>query len=524
MTTRTSPRRRSLTAVTALALVAGVSLLAPGAAAVTAPEPDERPTVTVVATGGTIAGKAAGRDTYTSYRAGTYPMTDLLGVLEPEVSAFADVDVVQFGNSGSGGYTIAQYHALTQTVEEALEVSDAVVVTTGTDTMEEFAYWLDLSVQSKKPVILTGAMRPWAAGETASEAGVLGADGPANLLQAIRLGASQQTFCFGTVLMLNDEIHAARDVTKGNSTRNDTFVSRQLGALGWIDGDRVYVQRAPARVLDCASEEWFTPFDLDEVAPEELPRVEIFYNYQQAGGEAITAYAGAGVAGIVTAGTGAGGISSAPGQARRDAVAQGVWFVSTTRTGSGAVESSGEGIIGGGDLIPQKARLLLLLSRTFTDDIEQAREWFATLGAPSFDQSAMAGVVSPVPGAEPTETPTDPSAEPTDGEEPTTDEPTTGEPPAGEEPAGEEPAGEEPAGEEPAGEEPAGEDESPGAGGVIGGGSDGPGGALPMLGAQAQGVATVAVLALLLGGTLYALHRRRSPWVATPALEAGGIE
>lgn len=511
----THPRARALTALTSVALAAGV-LLAPAAGAAPA---EDLPRVTIVATGGTIAGKAQGRDTFTSYRAGTYPMTDLLAQLEPEVSALADVDVVQFGNSGSGGYTIEQYRELTATVEEALEESDAVVVTTGTDTMEEFAYWLDLTVQNRKPVVLTGAMRPWAAGETAGEAGVIGADGPANLLQAVRLGASQQTFCFGTVLMLNDEIHAARDVTKGNTTRNDTFVTRQLGALGWIDGDSVHVQRAPARVLDCADEDWFTPFDLDTLGSAALPRTEIFYNYQQAGGEAITAFTEAGVTGIVTAGTGAGGISAAPGQARRAAIAEGVWFVSSSRTGSGTVDGGGEGIIAGGDLLPQKARLLLLLSRAFTEDIEQAREWFATLGTPSFDQSALAGTVSPTPGGEPSE-PGEPGEQPTG--EPTT-APTTGptSPPAtpgsGEEPTGgtpgEDPAGEEPAGEQPGGEEPADEETDAAAGT---GGSGGGGGGLPALGAPVQAALTVAALAVLTGGTLYALHRRRS-WASLVA-------
>ncbi|WP_193311433.1 asparaginase [Georgenia satyanarayanai] len=512
----THPRGRALTALTAVALTAGV-LLAPAAGAAPA---EDLPHVTVVATGGTIAGKAQGRDTFTSYRAGTYPMADMVAQLEPEIGAFADVDVVQFGNSGSGGYTIEQYRELTATVEEALEESDAVVVTTGTDTMEEFAYWLDLTVQNRKPVILTGAMRPWAAGDTAGEAGVIGADGPANLLQAVRLGASQQTFCFGTVLMLNDEIHAARDVTKGNTTRTDTFVTRQLGALGWIDGATVHVQRAPARVLDCADEEWFTPFDLDSLDPAPLPRTEVFYNYQQAGGEAITAFAEAGVTGIVTAGTGAGGISSAPGQARRDAIADGVWFVSTSRTGSGTVDGGGEGIIAGGDLLPQKARLLLLLSRAFTEDIEQARGWFATLGTPSFDQSALAGTVSPTPGGEPTE-PGEPTPGPTAG--PTTPPATPGDEPTGEVPAGEEPAGEEPAGEEPAGEEPPAPEEGTDAA-AGGSGSGSGGGGLPALGAPVQAALTAAALAVLAGGTLYALPRRRAggPPPAACGGRAGG--
>ncbi|WP_179954780.1 asparaginase [Georgenia wutianyii] len=494
--TRTNSRR----ALPAALLAVGLAL-APGTATAA---PEDRPHVTIIATGGTIAGKAEGRDTYTSYRAGTYPMSDMLAQIQPEVGAFADVDVVQFGNAGSGGYTIEQYRELTLAVEDALEESDAVVVTTGTDTMEEFAYWLDLTVQNRKPVVLTGAMRPWAAGETAGEAGVLGADGPANLLQAVRLGASGQTYCFGTVLMLNDEIHAARDVTKGNTTRNDTFITRQLGVLGWIDGADVHVQRAPARVLDCAQEEWFTPFDLSEVAAGSLPRTEIVYNYQQAGGEAITAFTEAGVTGIVTAGTGAGGISSAPGQARRAAIAEGVWFASSSRTGSGTVSGGGTGIIAAGDLLPQKARLLLLLSRAFTQDIEQAREWFATLGTPSFDQSALAAVLSPTPGAAPAPepTPTEPAPEPGATAEPTTAPPAG--PPAGEEP----PAGEVPGGGEPGGEEAPDGAEPTEAGGAGGTGGPGSAGWLPALGAPVQGALTVAALALLVGGTLYAYRRR----------------
>lgn len=413
MTAFFSRPTRRWPALAIAASVASALALAP-VVALPAAAADDKPKIVVIATGGTIAGKANGRDTYTSYRAGTYPMSDLLTVLQPELSAFADVTSVQFGNSGSGGYSIAQYHDLTLAVEDALKDADGVVVTTGTDTMEEFAYWLDLTVRSKKPVVLTGAMRPWASGATASESMVLGADGPANLLQSIRLAASQETFCFGTVLSLNDEIHAARDVTKGNSTRTDTFTTRMSGMLGWIDGSEVVVNRAPARVLDCETNDWFTPFDLRTVSRDAYPRVEIFYNAQAVGGEAISAWAEAGVQGIVTAGTGAGGIAGAASQARTAAARdRGVWFVSTTRTGSGSVSGGSGNIIAGGDLLPQKARLLLMLSRTFTTDVAQARTWFQGLGSPTFDASAMAATVSPVPVAdpEPSATP-DPSATP----------------------------------------------------------------------------------------------------------------
>jgi L-asparaginase len=351
----------------------------------TAPK-TQKPKVVVVATGGTIAGKASGRDTFTNYRAGTYLMEDMLDTLRPELDAVADVSSIQFGNAGSSGYSIAQFHELTLTVEEALEDADAVVVATGTDTQEEFAYWLDLTVQSKKPVITSGSMRPWGAGDGPDSDLVFGTDAPANLYNAIKVAASQQTYCFGTVLMLNDEIQAARDVTKSNSYRTDTFQSREYGVLGWIDGDTITLGRAPARVLDCDGGRWYTPFDLSDVGPEDLPKVEIAMSYQQAGGEAIAGFHEAGATGIVTAGTGAGGISRAMGTARSAAVADGVWFVSTTRTGSGSSYGTGDGVIAGGDLTAVKARLLLLLSRTFTDDIDEARDWFEDYGTPTFAQ------------------------------------------------------------------------------------------------------------------------------------------
>ncbi len=359
-----------------------------------------KPKVVVVATGGTMAGKATGRDTFTSYRAGTYRMEDMLNTLRPELDAVADVTAVQFGNAGSSGYSIAQFHALTLEVEKQLETADAVVVTTGTDTQEEFAYWLDLTVQSRKPVVTSGSMRPWGSGDGPDDSLVFGTDAPANLYNAIKVAASQQTYCFGTVLMLNDEIQAAREVTKSNSYRTDTFQTREYGVLGWIDGNNITLGRAPARVMTCDTEDWFTPFDLTKTAPENLPRTEILMSYQQAGGEAVTAFANAGVKGIVTAGTGAGGISSAMSQARTAAIRdKGVWFVSTTRTGSGSSYGSGNGLIAGGDLTAVKARLLLLLSRAFTEDFATAQGWFATFGNASFDQSATADVVGATPGS-----------------------------------------------------------------------------------------------------------------------------
>ena len=342
-----------------------------------------KPTVTLVATGGTISGVAQGRETFTNYRSGSINGEDLIAHLQPELSRIADVNVVQFGNAGSSGYSIEQFRQLTLTVEEALETSDGVVVTSGTDTQEEFAYWLDLTVRSQKPVVTTGAMRPWAAPDGQL---VFGADGPANLFNAIALAASQATYCYGTVLMLNDEIHAARDVTKTSSYRADTFQTREYGVLGWIDGTQINLGRATPRVQLCdRPEQWRTPFDLSTIEESDLARAEVVYSYQDAGGEAISAYAAAGVGGIVTAGTGAGGISPDQRAARTAAAAEGVVFVTTTRTGSGSVYGGSGNIIAGGDLLPQKARLLLLLGLTFAPgDVDQIRTWFDTIGKPGF--------------------------------------------------------------------------------------------------------------------------------------------
>jgi len=300
----------------------------------------------------------------------------------PGLDKVADVSTYQFGNKGSGSYTIEDLYDLSLTVDKALEWYDGAVVTTGTDTMEEIAYFLDLTVRSEKPVVVTGAMRPW---------DVIGSDASANLYRAITLAASGKTASYGTVIMLNDMIFAAREVTKTNSYRLDTFDAPIVGALGYIDDKAIRLYRATARSLLAGTEEWKTPFDLSKISKDDLPLVGIVYNYQDASGGAIRGLVEDGVKGIVTAGTGAGGISSQLSAARNEAIQQhGVVFVSTTRTGSGSVYSEGTNIIAGDSLNPQHARILLLLSLAFTDDVEQIREWFATIGTRDIDMVELA--------------------------------------------------------------------------------------------------------------------------------------
>ena len=335
------------------------------------------PNVIVVATGGTLAGRASNSTSFQSYSAGVHPVSKLLNEIPKHKNA--DVTGYQFGNKGSGGYTFAELYDLSLAVDAALEIYDSAVVTTGTDTMEEIAYFLDLTVRSDKPVVVTGAMRPW---------DVIGTDGPANLYQAIKVAASNKTKYFGTVVMLNDVIHAAREVTKANSHRMDTFDTPMLGALGYVDDSAVRIYRLNARAMKAGKADWGTPFDLRTISKTKLPVVGIAYNYQEATGGAIRGLVNDGAKGIVTAGTGAGGISSEMSAARTRAMQdQGVVFVSTTRTGSGSVGGGSGNIIAGDNLNPQHARIMLMLSLAFTDDVSTMRGWFQTVGTQDFSIS-----------------------------------------------------------------------------------------------------------------------------------------
>jgi len=383
----------------ALVAVLGTTLLGAGAASAAEAAPaapaipplsaafkkSPLPNVIVIATGGTIAGQVADGDptNFQNYRAGTYTMEDMVAQL-PRKDKIADVSTYQFGNKGSGGYMIAELYDLSLAVDQALKTYDGVVVTTGTDTMEDIAYFLDLTVRSEKPVVVTGAMRPWDA---------IGTDAPANLYNAIKLAGSGKTTSYGTVVMLNDVIQTARDVTKANSHRMDTFETPILGALGYIDQDNISLYRANERALKAGRPEWSTPFDLTRIAKEDLPPVEIAYAYQEADGGAIKGFVADGAKGIVTAGTGAGGISAKMGAARAEAIKQGVVFVTTTRTGSGTMyPGSSEGIIAGDSLNAQHARMLLLLSLAFSKDFATIKSWFEEYGRTDISQEDIGAV------------------------------------------------------------------------------------------------------------------------------------
>jgi L-asparaginase len=238
-------------------------------------------------------------------------------------------------------------------------------VTTGTDTLEETAYFLHLTVRSDKPLVVVGSMR---------SPGTLGYEGAANLLDAYRVAADPASRGKGVLVVLNDEINSAREVTKTDARRLDTFQTRGYGVLGVVDPDRVAYYRTVVRRHTRQSE-----FDITSVP--DLPRVDIALVYQGATGDVIKAMVDQGARGIVLATAGAGALSGTQADGVEYAVRKGVFVVMTTRTGSGRIAGRGSEAgtlrVQGEDLAPVKARILLMLALTRTKDPVDIQRMFA---------------------------------------------------------------------------------------------------------------------------------------------------
>jgi L-asparaginase len=310
-----------------------------------------RPRVHVIATGGTISNM--GND---PRRTGAELVAGLPGVAD-----IADVTVEQFSNVASGSVTQEMLRDLAKRIRAAFAEPNppaGVIVTHGTDTMEETAFFLDLTVGGCSPVILTGAMR---------QANWAGADGPANLYNSIRLAASPDARGRGAFVLMNDEIFLAREVTKSNTTRPNAFSAPEAGPAGVTDPDGIFF-RTPAPA-SCAS----APLvNIDAI--QNFARVDIVYSYIGADSTTIDAMVSAGARGLVVAGVGRGGTTPSQGRALRRATEKGVIVVTSNRTGGGRVGrptnpaslknlAAGSGTtLGAGDLNPQKARILLSLA------------------------------------------------------------------------------------------------------------------------------------------------------------------
>ena len=331
----------------------------------------ELPLVWVLSTGGTISGKGALSTNLTEYKAGSLLGEELVkGV--PEIQQFAKVKVEQVVNVGSPDITIANWITLANRINRIFADDPkvaGVVITHGTNTLEETAYFLNLTVKHDRPVVLVGSMRP---------ATAISADGPLNLLNAVRTAASPGARGKGVLIVMNDEINGARDTTKTNTYRVETFRAPDLGYLGYVDADQVVFYRASTRRHTVNSE-----FEIGNVTM--LPEVEIAYSYVQPGGAVIQALVASGVKGIVFAGTGAGLLSNSEKLALKQSLAgRGTKIpvlVRSSRTGSGRVVGREEydslGMIPADTLNPQKARILLMLALTKTSDLKEIRRMFA---------------------------------------------------------------------------------------------------------------------------------------------------
>jgi L-asparaginase len=285
----------------------------------------------------------------------------------PELESVAHVEEIPFRRLSSHALVDRDWLDLAATVNDLLrnDRADGVVITHGTNTLEETAYFLTLCVNSDRPTVLVGAMRP---------ASGLSADGYLNLLNAVRVAASPAVRGHGALVVLNDTIHSARDVTKTATFRVETFQGRDLGPLGYADADgRVVLYHRTARRHTVDSE-----FSLDGLAA--LPRVDVVVSYVGADGSAIDACVAAGARGLVSAGTGSGRPTPAEDEALDRAIASGVVVCQSSRVGSGRVVRSpglqARAIVAADNLQPWKARVLLSLALTRTSDPDVVQRMF----------------------------------------------------------------------------------------------------------------------------------------------------
>jgi L-asparaginase len=328
-----------------------------------------KPRVAVIGTGGTI-----GSDGRHSLDFVEYPdlgrkleIDELLGRF-PELAAEADLAPVRFRAVASSAIGPAEWLELNELVHRIAARDPAphgIVITHGTATLEETAYFLNLTLKVSIPVVLVGAQRP--ANGLSSDAGL-------NLLNAIRLAASPAAAGLGVLVLLNDEIQAARDVTKTSTYRLETFRTPDLGMLGYADADgRIAIYRSPVRrhAPD-------TVFDVRGMTS--LPRVDIAYSYAGSDGTVIEALVQAGAQGVVCASLAPGLVTPGERDAQLRARGRGVLVVQSCRAGSGRVmlrESLARaGIVAADNLNPQKARILAMLTLTKTADPAKVQQCF----------------------------------------------------------------------------------------------------------------------------------------------------
>lgn len=322
------------------------------------------PSVTILATGGTIAGGGESA-TISNYQAGQLGVEALVSAV-PQLKEVADVQGEQIVNIGSQDMNDEVWLTLAKKINADCGKTDGFVITHGTDTLEETAYFLDLTVKCDKPVVMVGAMRP---------ATAMSADGPFNLYNAVVTAADKQSAGRGVLVAMNDSVLDARDVTKTSTTAVQTFQSPNYGPLGSIHNGKVDYQRMPQRKHTRA-----TPFDVSKL--DALPKVGIVYSYANASDAPAKALIEDGYQGIVSAGVGNGNLYKTLFDTLATAAHQGVAVVRSSRVPTGATTEDAEiddakyGFVAAGTLNPQKARILLQLALTQTRDAAQIQQMF----------------------------------------------------------------------------------------------------------------------------------------------------
>ena len=327
------------------------------------------PNVTILATGGTIAGTGATSTTTVGYTAATVGVQALIHAV-PEIAKVANVtgeQVLQIASENMGN---DEWLKLAKRVNVLLAQPnvDGIVITHGTDTLEETAYFLNLVIKSRKPVVLVGSMRPSTA---------LSADGPINLYNAVKLAGNPAAVGKGVLVAMNDQIHAARDVTKANTTTADTFRAAELGMIGYIQGGKPFFYREVTRKHTVDTE-----FDIAKL--DALPQVDVAYAYANVGAVAVNALVAAGAKGLVHGGVGNGSLPAKTKPALITARDKGVVIVRASRVGQGIVARNGEAnddqldFVVADTLSPQKARILLMLALTKTSNTKDIQRMFYT--------------------------------------------------------------------------------------------------------------------------------------------------
>lgn len=331
----------------------------------------ELPRVALIITGGTIDSVGKDRLDLAWYieagkRLGT---GELLGQL-PELKTIAHVEEVPFRRLPSHALVDKDWLDMVRTIHSIFDENkaDGIVITHGTNTIEETAYFLNLTLKTDKPVIVVGAMRPSSA---------ISADGYLNLVNAVKVAADPHSRGRGAMLVMNDTIYSGRDVTKNDTYRVQAFQSRDLGPLGFADADGsvVYYHQTVKKHTEN------TEFDVRNL--QSLPRVDVVVSYVGADGNMIEAAAAIGAKGIVSAGTGAGRPTPAEDEAfDRVYKEKGVIMCLCSRVASGrVVRSPGlakRGFVAGDNLQPWKARLLLALALTKTNNADEIQRMFDT--------------------------------------------------------------------------------------------------------------------------------------------------